>query len=202
MTLHGERRPVWPGFLIALPLLVGATFSARQVRIEFRANAALEASRTQDGPVPVVGADASPRELVYTAEALTERAVRLAPTSPERSALLKEASGRLAKGITLRPLWGEAWVIKTHLLAIMQGLGSQDAARALQTSYELDPFLRDVADWRLQYAIDTWSTLSSPTRKAVSREAIMLSRVSRDLRAHVRVMSVGTPLYPLIETKI
>jgi hypothetical protein len=128
--------------------------------------------------------------------------MRLPPGGAERPSLLREAASRMERGLALRPRWSEAWVIQTHMLSATRGIGAPEALRAFETSYELAPFLRDAADWRLRYGIATWASLSPTARKAVASEAIMLSRVSRDLRAHVRVMTTGTPVFPLIENKI
>lgn len=192
-------RSFGPAVLVAIPLIVSVAFCARQLLIEADVAASASGTAPLSKPSEQIG---EPRILVYDAAAIADEAMRQPENTPQRAALLREADARIAKALDLRPQWGEAWAVDAHLLAIGGGITSAPAIEAFARSYQVNPFLRDAADWRLRFAVAAWPALSAQTQAAAIREGAILSTVSGELRTHVKVITDGTPLFAQIEARL
>ena len=118
-----------------------------------------------------------PRALVAGGAARALMASRLA-MGPPRAALAAQASAMLRAAIAEQPQSGERWA----WLAVSEGLTPGDdhhraALNALQRSYHLAPFLRDLAVWRARFSGGDWAELDSVSRERSLDEVARLSLI-------------------------
>jgi len=183
-------------------MVAALCFCLQQVQTEYRVSQALEALQSNDPVIDRLREDDLPaREALYSGMALARQAANL-PAGPGRDAVLGDAARLIDQARDQRPYWGPALVALSYLNLLRFGEGDDRTIAAWRSSYRVAPFLRDEADWRIQYALAVWPRIGPDDRRAVAREAILLARGSRALAAHVRVMVSGTALQPLVSGRV
>lgn len=183
-------------------MVIALLFCGQQMCVEYRVSQALDALQSSNPAIDRSREnDLSARESLYRGLALARRAAEL-PRGPGRDAVLDDVTRLIAGARAARPRWGQALVAESYLDMLRFGETDQRTLAAFRASYRAAPFLRDEADWRIQYAIAVWPLIGPDDREAVAHEAILLARGNRNLMAHVRILVSGTALQPLVSGRI
>jgi len=185
-----------PTWLFAIPLLLalalGAVVAGGELARQWRISLIESAAAAADSQPPaaalarLTGAEQAcasacgPRALVAGGAARALIAARL-PAGPQREALAAEAANRLRASLDEQPGSGERWA----WVAVAESAhGGPDHGRAalaaLERSYQLAPFLRDLAVWRARFAGSQWAALDGLSRQRALDEVARLSLVDPD----------------------
>lgn len=188
--------------LLAALMAIALLFCVRQMQTEYHVLHSLDMLQSSDAVIDRSReGKLSARESLYRGMALARSAAQL-PSGDGRDAVLDDAARLIAAARAERARWGEAMVAEAYLNLLRYGQADLRTLSAFRASYRVAPFLREQADWRIQYAIAVWPLIEPDDRQSVAREAILLARGSRNLAAHVRVLASGTDLQPMIANRI
>ncbi len=184
------------GLLVAVPLMLlltmGAAVAGHEVARQWRIAKVEGAAAAADNPSPMAalarlteaeracGGACGPRALVAGGAARALIAARL-PAGSEREALAAKAADNLRTAIDEQPGSGERWA---WLAVAESARGGPDRHRAalmaLERSYQLAPFVRDLAVWRARFAGSDWTALDALSRERALDEVARLSLIDPD----------------------
>ncbi len=184
------------GLLVAAPLLlvlaIGAAVAGHEVVRQWRIAKVEGAAAAADKSSPALalarltGAEQTcdgacgPRALVAGGAARALIAARM-PAGSEREALAAKAADSLRSAIGEQPGSGARWA---WLAVAESARGGPDhhraALMALERSYQLAPFLRDLAVWRARFAGSDWAALDALSRERALDEIARLSLIDPD----------------------
>ena len=181
------------GWVAAAPLillLAGASvLAAREVARQWRIARVEGAAAAVDGLSPAIalqrlaeaerdcGGGCGPRALVASGAARALIAGRLT-AGPPREQLAARAGQDLRSAIAEQPQSGEGWAWLAVAESEQSGEGHRrQAVAALEHSYGLAPFLRDLALWRTRFAGSDWTSLDAATRQRAVDEVARLSLI-------------------------
>lgn len=95
---------------------------------------------------------------------------------PRRVLLLGQAQAQLDRIEGAHPYWGEYWAVRAFVMAMLKGDRSSDTVGAFNRSYRETPYIYQSADWRVDYALRNWGSLSPDIRPHAIREMVWLAR--------------------------
>lgn len=194
---------------LGLPVLVLAAMLAQAVGSLRSAQALAEVDTAQAAQVERLASPELARHLAFDAPAIAPRAamvravvrVRAAATAgtPQtRARLLDAAAADADRAVAAMPYSGQAWLASSFVGYLRDGHGSPRALRSFERSYAGNGYLYDSLDWRMRYAAAHWARLGPATRAAVAREGQWFGRLGHANRAHVYVLTGGTPVWRAI----
>ncbi|QUD87912.1 hypothetical protein [Phenylobacterium montanum] len=174
---------------LALLLAVAAWLAGGEAGRQWRIARVEGASAAADGLAPTTAlarlAEAErdcadrcgPRALVAGGAARALIAGRT-PAGPQRDELAARAGQDLRRALTQEPQSGRAWA----WLAVAESEQAGDdhhsrATEALERSYSLAPFVRELALWRSRFAGANWAALDAASRQRAVDEVARLSLV-------------------------
>ncbi len=172
---------------IALLLALGVVIAGHELIRQWRiarieaAAASVDAVAGQTALTRLAAAEAEcggacgPRALVAGGAARALIAARL-PIGPQRAELAAKASAQLRAAIAEQPASGERWA----WLAVSESARPGDehhlaAVIALERSYRLAPFVRDLAVWRARFAGADWAQIDGLSRSRALDEVAHLA---------------------------
>ena len=146
---------------------------------------------------PPASPDAPPRELLIDA-LIRARAAEALPDGERREMLIDRAEQESIAVTRSRPIWAEAWIVRAFASTLKNPKAVDVTRGAVERSYQDAPFLRVGGIWRVQWGVDHWAALTPSLRGDIVEEAVLLGRMTGEMRAAIFQIARGTPAYPAL----
>lgn len=119
---------------------------------------------------------ASPRAILMDALLRARAAQEMNRLNPDRPMLLRQAESQLAEIADARPNWGQYWVTRAYVSALRHGERAPATVAQINRSYETTPYIRQSADWRVDWVLRNWDLLSPHIQAIAIKEMVWLAR--------------------------
>lgn len=116
----------------------------------------------------------------YLSDALycSRAAAAAAARGVERKKLLARAAADARTATTIRPHWGEAWVVRAFVDMLDAGRFTPTSRAALSRSYGDAPLLQNAGVWRVKMGLAYWDQFTPLVQQRIVEETVWLLQVT------------------------